>query len=687
MMCSQKELGVGEDHSGIWILPEDTPVGEDLARAAKLDNVLLEIGVTANRGDCLSVIGIARDLAAITGKRFRVPEIRPNRVGGEIERKISVDIEDPDLCPRYTGMMVRDVTIRPSPQWMASRLRAVGIRPINNIVDVTNYVLMEYGQPLHAFDYDLLTKHAIVVRRARDGEVMRTLDEQDRKLNAQNLLICDGPTPVAMAGIMGGLNTEIEANSRNVFIESAYFDPVNIRKTSRQVGLSSESSIRFERGVDSEGVVSALHRAAQLMEQLGGGSIVRGYIDNYPKSIPRSEVKLRPTRVEKVLGVRLSAQRIRDILLSLGMEIEPVSQDLFRVVVPSYRGDVTREVDLIEEIARIHGYDKVPLTLPDVSKYEKPLSDSYRLRDRIREAMCSMGFYEVITHGFGSAAAQDRFRIETGSGDYLRLLNPMNEDQAVMKDCLLPGILDCLDRNLKRGGRDVRIFELRPVFLYRGQEELPDEQYHLAFLGCGSMFRRGWRSDDQDLDFFDAKGVLEELFETMGLEDVDYEAVEAPFLHPGRSAAVSIQGRRIGLIGQVHPKLLESLEINARPVMCELEFEPMLEFSKAVMRYEGISRYPAVYRDLALVVDEQTRAGDLVRAIKDLNIKIVQDVEIFDIYRGASLGEGKKSIAFSLVYQSDEKSLTDEAVDKVQGLILEKLGVAFGAVLRGPEGS
>ena len=681
MLLSVRDAGIGDDHSGIWEFPDDVATGQDLATAAMMDDAVLEFTVTANRGDCLSHLGIAREIAALTGQRVRLPKSRPQRVGGKIDEHIRIDIKQPEWCRRYTGMMVRDVEIGPSPLWMQSRLRMVGIRPINNIVDVTNYVLMEFGQPLHAFDHERLTHHHIIVRAAKDGEKMDTLDGERRTLSADNLLICDGEAPVAIAGVMGGLNSEVIDETRHVFIESAYFDPINVRKTSSALGLTTESSYRFARGVDSEGLVHALHRAAYLMEETGGGEIISGYIDNYPKPIPRAETNLRVSRTNAVLGMNLKEARISEILLSLGMEVQRVNEDLFRVTVPPYRTEVYREIDVIEEVARIEGYDKIPTSFPKVPLYSPPPDEFRTFRNGLSNRMVSLGFQEVMNFAFDSTVRQDRFLMPGAEPDYVGVLNPATEEAAVMRRSLVAGLVKNLKHNLSFGLQDVKIFELRPVF---DRDEKGDivERYRLAALMNGHIRAASWNLTPAVVDFFDLKGVLETLFTTEGIAGVGFERTTIDFLHPGKTASIVAGGKALGFVGALHPDVMRSLDLSGEPVVFELDIADLHKLSKVRLKYEKESRFPSALRDLAVVVDEDVAAGRLLEVIEGLGIDLLCEVNLFDVYRGERIGAGSKSLAFSLRFQASDRSLTDEEVSVQYERIVSTLETEVGARLR-----
>lgn len=682
MLCSLRELGIGDEHEGVWELPDDLEAGQDLAQATFLDDVVFEIAITANRGDCLSAIGIAREIAALTGTRIRLPNARQQRLGGKIDEYIKIDIKNPDLCRRYTGMVVLGLEIKPSPLWLASRLRLVGIRPINNIVDITNYVLMEWGQPLHGFDYEKLSNHHIIVRRAAEGEKITTLDGVERKLVDTNLLICDGDSKVAIAGVMGGLYSEVTPETTNVFIESAYFDPTSIRKTSSSLGLISESSYRFERGVDPEGVIQALQRSASLMEELGGGQIITGYTDCYPKQIANNQTNLRVSRVNSILGLHLSTLRISEILLALGMETKAVGEDLLHVSAPSYRRDIYREIDLIEEIARIEGYDRIPTTMP-VVPLVSPVKDSFKeFRNSLQELMVTLGFTEVLNYSFDRRERQQIVAEADQSDKYVRIMNPATEEAAIMRRFLLPGLLKNLSNNLKFGTQELRIFELKPVFIPGPKGELPKQRQHFAALLAGHFRPASWNLTPAEVDFFDLKGVVETVCLAVGAGPVTFVPLVKKACHPGKCASVMIGDQPVGYLGVVHPNLIGELDLQGEPVVFELDIHELHKLSIKQVNYMRESRYPSALRDLAILVDDTLAAGQILEEIRSLDLPLLDDVKLFDVYQGDRLEAGKKSLAFALRYKSPERSLTDQEVQQVHDQLIEHLGEKFEAKLR-----
>lgn len=685
MLCSRKELGFGEDADGIWALPPETPVGEPLATVLGLGDVRIEIGVTPNRGDCLSHIGIAREAAAICGTALRYPDCTLEETGPPIEGLAAVSIVDPVGCPRYCARVVENVRVAPSPEWLRKRLEAVGIRSINNIVDVTNFVMMELGQPLHAFDHDLLRENRIVVRRATAGEPFTTLDGEKRALFDDTLLICDGVGPVAVAGIMGGLDSEITEKTTRVLIESAYFEPTGIRRSSRKLGLRSESSFRFERGVDPEGTPRALDRAAQLMARLGGGRIARGRIDTYPNRHRPITLGLRVERTNRFLGTRLSGRRMAEVLRSIEIQVTDEETDRLAVGVPSFRPDITREVDLQEEVARLVGYDQIPVTLAVAGLDASPQDPDQQARHMVKDALRSAGLSEVINYSFIGEAGLRKLRLAEDDPrlDPVRVLNPLSEDQGVMRTSLLPGILQTASRNFDHRNEDVRIFELSKVFLPNPGAPLPDEPHRLACVLAGKRLPDRLYGQQEEVDFTDAKGVVESVLECFHLEEITYTSRGTPpYLDARCSASVLCGERWIGCLGPVHPQVAAAFDMKRIPYVLELDFDALCALRKPHPMYRALPKYPEVARDLAIVVDARVPVLDPLDYIKGLEEPLLEQIEVFDIFRHARLGDDKKSLGYRLVYRAADRSLTDEEVNDLHGRLTEKVLERFQATLR-----
>lgn len=682
MLCSEKELGLAEQSEGIMILPRDLPLGVPVFEALGLKDTVLEIGITPNRADCLSVIGIAREIAAKLGTTLRSPDTSMEEGGEETSSHATVEIVDPDLCPRYTARLIRGVTIGPSPQWLVRRLNSAGIRAINNVVDVTNYVLLEYGHPLHAFDFRLLAGGTIIVRRAADGEVFRTLDGQDRQLTHEDLTIRDRERAVALAGIMGGENSGVSDTTTDILLESAWFDPRTIRRTSKRLGLRSESSFRFERGADIDGVIRALDRAASLISRLAGGTVCRGVIDAYPRPVRRPPVTLRSFRVNQILGTRLTVQEIEQTLKSLFFEVTPLGTETFSVQVPSFRVDIDREIDLVEEIARLQGYDSIPVTLPSSRGGAGAESPRQGVERTIRDVMVSLGFNEVINFSFTHPDAPRALMLPDDDGrlSAMSLLNPLVTEQSVMRTTLIPEILATALYNVNHRITRQRLFELRRLYLPTGEGQLPSEPLCLAALMTGPRHGEEWCNGREPVDFYDLKGVVETLLHRLGVESVRFDAKQGePYLHPGKSAVVSSTGVRLGTFGEIHPQVQRNFELTQPVLLLELSVEKLVECRSSRRSIEPPSRFPDSARDIALLVDESVPALDLVSAVHGLRMPLVRSVVIFDVYRGENLPQGKKSIALRIRYGSLERTLTDDEITRIHEKVVRQLEEKFSA--------
>ncbi|MCX7634323.1 MAG: phenylalanine--tRNA ligase subunit beta [Syntrophales bacterium] len=686
MLCSAEELGIGDDNTGILVLPSHLPLGMDLAKALDLKDTVLDIGVTPNRADCLSIVGVAREVAAITGKTLRYPQVTLVEDGEDIHDLTSVTIMDPDLCPRYSARVIKEVTIGPSPLWMRQRLEAVGLRSINNIVDITNFVMMELGQPLHAFDFRFLEEGRIVVRRSREGETFISLDEKERLLRSDTLMICDGVKPVAIAGIMGGLNSEVKDDTTTVLLESAYFLPASIRRSSRWLGMATDAAFRFERGVDPEGVIRALDRAAALMAELGGGRVCRGIIDAYPNPLPVvKDIPLRVSRVRTFLGSDVGEEEMTDILRRLEMVVEPGSAGEYRVTPPTFRVDITREIDLIEEIARLHGYEKVPVTMPSASGTPEGKTNKEILEDEIRVMMRGCGYSETITYSFIPVSFPERLDIPEDKERCVKISNPLSEEQGVMRTTLLYSLLDVMGRNARAGIHDLKIYELGRVYFQRGRGELPDEQQRLGILASGCRYDNSWHHKGVDVDFYDVKGCIENTLAALNIRDVRFLAdKDVPFLHPGRSSRIYSGGRSLGILGEVHPRVRERFDLRRPVIVAELDMDALLALWKPQrMSFTEISKFPPSLRDVAFIVGEQMDAQVLLDAALAQNKEILEKVSIFDIYRGGNLPEGKKSIGIRFIYRSLNKTLTDDEINATHAQVIQAVMEASSAIIRG----
>lgn len=642
------------------------PVGDDE------DDAALELDLTPNRGDCLGLINMAREVSALSGNPVIIPKVSLKENNEKVEDYITVEIAEPDLCRRYAARVIKNCRVAPSPEWMQDRLAGAGIRPINNIVDVTNYVMLESNQPLHAFDYRLLGEdHRILVRCAQPGETITTLDGVERALDEEMLLITDGTRGVALAGVMGGENTEINDDTTDVLLESAWFLGTNIRKTGRKLALRSDSSMRFEKGTDIEGVIYAVNRAAALIQELAGGQVVKGVFDNYPRPWKADEIILRSERVNYVLGTRISIEEIGDCLKRLGLRFTK-NRGQFKVYAPSYRPDLMIEADLIEEVARLYGYDRIPPRLPEGDSSPGGLDKGQKYRTTVKELM-SRSFFELVNYNFVNPSSLDRIRIPENSPlrDFIKLANPLSEDQSVMRTILLPGLLDSVAGNLARKNQNLAFFEMGPVF-HPGDQDLAREILKLGAVVCGER-ESFWLQKNVAMDFFYLKGLLEDLLLQLSVSDVSFAAIDHPAYHPGRTAVVEAEGREIGIIGEIHPLVLENYDIRQRACAFELDMQGLFELSRKRTMNDEIVRYPSVERDIALLVPSEAKAQDLLAGIRNAGGELLRQVLVFDLYSGGQVPEGKKSMAFRLTWQSNQKTLTDSEVSDLMEAVLEEL--------------
>jgi phenylalanyl-tRNA synthetase beta chain len=685
MLCSEKELALSEEGAGIMILEPHLPLGTPLEEALGIQDWILDVNITPNRADCLCVRGLAREIGALGGRRrsepAQIPFSGPARAGDAT----SVIIERPDLCPRYVAQLILGVKIQPAPFWMRHRLEVVGVRAINNIVDATNYVMLEMGQPLHAFDFELLEEKRIVVRTASAGESFTTLDGVARTMPQEALMICDGKKPVALAGIMGGLNSEVESFTKNILLESAYFDPMGVRRTSKRVGLSTEASLRFERGIDPNGCLRAANRAAALMVETGGGSVTREAVDTYPRKIEPRKIDLRPSRVNRILGTSISRAGIQQILKSLELAAEDQDPNSLQVVPPTFRVDLQREIDLVEEVARVHGFHNIPVTLPLGRVSAAGETKTQQSIRKAKEILTACGFWEVINYSFISSQMLRTLRLD----DTERLLralpiqNPLSEDEGVMRTTLLPGMLQTVRLNASRQIVDVKIFELGRAFYPQKGRELPEERELLAGLITGRREEEAWAKTNAESDFFDLKGAVETLLHKLAVDRIEFTVEgESPFLKPGASCRITAQGERIGILGEIHGEVLQAHDLKHKVFFFELDFQTTIDRIREKRTFKPLPRFPAVTRDLALIVDEKIPSDALLEVIRGANNGLIAEVRIFDLYRGNPIPAGKKSLAFRLKYQEEGRTLTDAEVNEVHQTIIQLLAEKHGAILR-----
>lgn len=686
MICSLQELGIEgklvpkEYAEGIFVFPSDAPVGEDALVQLNLDDEVLELGLTPNRSDCLSMLGVAHEVAAILSREVTYPETAAETISEKASDAIAVKIEDKEANPYYTAKVIKNVTIAPSPLWMQTRLMAAGIRPHNNVVDITNFVLLEYGQPLHAFDYDRLGSKEIVVRKAKQGEKIVTLDGQERELKEDHLVITNGIEPVAIAGVMGGANSEVQADTKNILLESAYFDGQTVRKASKDHGLRSEASARFEKGVDPNRVVPAAERAAQLMALYAGGEVLNGAAEEKSFEPAPAVIQIAAEKISSVLGMDISSEDISSIFNRLGFESEQDGSS-FTVTVPTRRGDITIEEDLVEEVARLYGYDNIPSTLPVTKTTPGTLTEYQVKRRKVRRFLEGAGLSQAITYSLTSKEKAAQFALENSELTLLSL--PMSEDRSVLRLSLLPHLIDVLRHNLARQNDQVAVYEIGSVYLSGGKENQPNEKEHLAAAITGLWHFHQWQGEKKAADFYVLKGILDGLLEKLGLtSQVEYVQSKRDGLHPGRTADVLVNGQFAGFIGQLHPSVQKENNLT-ETYLLELDLAMLMQADEEKAAYSMIPRFPSITRDVALVVDQKIVAGELKSEIISAGGKLLKDVSVFDVYEGDRLEAGKKSIAFSLKYLDPERTLTDEEVTKSFDKVMKAVSEKFGAELRG----
>lgn len=686
MLCSEKELALAEDSPGIMILPAGLTLGEPVFAALGLKDFQIEIGLTPNRPDCLSVVGVAREVAALCQQELKLPVSNVEEIDDQIENHAAVVIENEEGCPRYAARMVKNITIGPSPDWMVRRLEAVGMRSINNVVDVTNYVMMELGHPLHAFDFRYLEDGKIVVKSAKAGEKFTTLDDQEHSLSAEDLMICDGQRPVAMAGVMGGLNSEVQSDTSTVLLEAAYFKPTMIRRTSKRHGLHTESSHRFERGADIDMIPVALDRAASLIAELADGQVASGMIDCYPRQLDPVVIEITTPRVKKLLDIPISTDEVKQHLESIGLQtLDGGRSDCLQVTVPSFRPDIEREVDLIEEVARLYGYGRIPVTMPVGTVDAKLPPLRQLLQKSLRQTMVASGFSEAINYSF--VAADSLNKIAIGADDrrftQVKILNPLSEDQAVMRTSLVPSLLDTVSRNLNYRSSNLRLFELRPVFLTQSDRDQCLEKLSLTAVMSGQSSPEGWSQDPSLVDFYDIKGVVEEILAKVNIYNVSFDStVSQPYLHPGKSCQLVLGEKSLGFIGEVHPEVLNNFTIEQPVYLFELDVDAIIASAGQYAQFKTLSKFPDVKRDSALLLDESISADQVMDIVNKSKIRLVESASIFDLYTGKGVPVGKKSLAIRVCYRDLEKTLTEAEVTKSHDKLIRSICHLLDAEIR-----
>ncbi|TMV42687.1 phenylalanine--tRNA ligase subunit beta [Paenibacillus mesophilus] len=691
MICSAKELGLNEkllpkeQQEGILVLPEDTQVGASILEVLGIGDEVMELDLTPNRSDCLSMIGVAYEIAAILGRDVLLPEdevgLHPSQT--KTSDQLHVDITAAEQCSRYSARIISGVKVGPSPLWLQSRLTAAGVRPINNIVDVTNYVMLEYGQPLHAFDAAKLEGGRIEVRLAREGEKFVTLDNVERTLAPHMLLIADGVKPIALAGVMGGANSEVSAETTTIVLESAKFDGGTVRKASRQLGLRSEASLRFEKEVNADAVIPALDRAASLIAKLAGGGISEGIAESVTHHAEPVTVRISLDKINRYLGTELSSLEIKVILNRLHFQYEDKSNGEWHIHVPLRRGDITRDVDVIEEIARLYGYDNIPVTPILGATTPGSLTREQSIRRTLRRLLTESGLHEVVTYSFTHPEQIAAFRGMYPSAKPIALSMPMSEERSVLRTSLVPHLLDTALYNRNRNMDDVAVFEIGKVFVTSEDAltTLPQEKLMLGVVWTGKRSSAHWGGKAEKVDFYDLKGVFEKLTSALGIEEVRYSSAQPEGFHPGRTAEIAIGSGTIGRLGQLHPALQQTKDLEDTYVL-EIELEPLIEHASFRIEYKPLPKYPSIGRDMAIVVDAGVPVGEIRSTARNTAGALLESIEVFDIYTGERLGGGKKSVAFALVYRHPDRTLTDEEVAELHGKVVTALEQTFGAELR-----
>lgn len=692
MCCSKRELGLGTDHEGIWVLPEDAVVGTPIAEYLGLTDTVIDLEITPNRPDCLSMVGFAREVGAMYGLDWREPAAQLEEADESIEGQVSVTIDDAERCPRYTARLIKGVKVGPSPDWLVERLTAIGQRSINNIVDVTNYVLFELGQPLHTFDFDTLDLEDgaahIIVRAAQDGEKLVTLDETERELTSDMTVIATPKRAVALAGVMGGLDSEVTDATVNVLLETAAFSPAHTSRTSRNLGLISESSLRYERRVDDMNVDERADYAAALIAEVSGGTVCSGIVDEWPAGTPEERVlAFRIERFQKMMGEAIPVEFVTDCLGRLGCIVTDEGEGVLRVVAPTFRPDLEREIDLYEEVLRLYGMDRIPSTLP-AGRGRLGVRTPQQLVDaKLHATLSACGMNETMTYSFAAADDVKKLRMnEEGLGEAAELINPMNAEQSCMRRTIVPGLLRSVAYNQSRGVSNIQLYEIGTVFSSREGAAQPKERRRLAGVLAGSMGPVAWNNAPAAFDFFDGKGVLESIARELALPKVRFKALsaeEAPHLQPGRAAQMLSGGDVVGWVGEIHPLAADAFEAAAPVVAFELDMAVLERAARPARDYVDVPQFPAVARDAAFVVDESVTNEKLMQCMTSAGGKLLEGVQLFDVYRDEErIGAGKKSMAYSLTYRAADRTLTSEEVDKAHDRLVKKVSNATGAEQR-----
>lgn len=692
MLCSADELGIDsklllpEQRNGIFILPPDTPIGVDIKTVLGLDDTVIDIDLTSNRADCFSILGLAREISAITGCPLKMPALDVQEAaGGQAADYVHIKIAAPELCSRFSTRVLKDIKIAPSPEWMQNRLRACGVRPISNVVDVTNYVMLELGQPMHAYDADKVAGRTLIVRRAEEGEKLVTLDDKERILNPSMIIIGDAEKAAGLGGVMGGLLTEVTDATKNVILEAASFHGPSIRRTSRALGLRSEASGRFERGVDTILTHNALNRAAHLLEQMGACETFSGIVEAYPEEVKPAVITTTPAKINGRIGFVISREEIVAILQKLGFGVEEKGEELL-VTAPSWRRDIECDADISEEIARMHGYDYIESHQPELTITQGRQSVLDDVKDAVQDYMAAAGLNEMMTYSFIKAAAFDKMLLPADDSrrSCIELLNPITDAFSVMRTTMIPSALQTASFNLRNHNDSVALFEVGRIFLPKALplSEDPEERPVLAAVISGKREPLNWCVSKENVDFYDMKGLVEGLLAALQVRGYTLERSAAPYLHPGKSCDIVLNGQIIGSFGEVHPVVQEGFELDQTVYVLEMDIKPLVDSATAVPKYQHLPKYPAMSRDIAVVVPLEVSNEEIEAVIRANAGELLRAVRVFDIYTGKQVAAGCKSMAFNLTYQADDRTLTDAEVDDSMKRVIAKVAEAYKAELR-----
>ncbi|MDN5354475.1 MAG: phenylalanyl-tRNA synthetase beta chain [Candidatus Cloacimonadota bacterium] len=682
MLCSEKELGISDNHEGIMVLPDNSEVGKDLATQLGLNDVRYEAEITPNRPDLLGMIGIARDLSALLNRKLQLPVAEISEDKTPIETLLSLENTEPKLCQRYLARVIKGVKIAPAPAWLQNRLRSVGLRPINNVVDITNFVMMEYGHPLHAFDYDKIVGKKIIVRRAKQGEKFTALDEETYNLNSSDLVIADSEKPMALAGIIGGTNSHITAETTNIVLEAANFHYIGIRRSSSHHKIFTDSSYRFERGMSSVTNEFISKRAASFILEIAGGELAKGALDSYPNPLPLNIVKLRPSRVHKLLTIEISSEQIKQYLEALGLKQVDSNEEELAFQIPSFRQDLTREIDLIEEIIRLHGYN-------NVQTFQKPqnITDTHRFyaRRRVQDAAVNNGFSEIINWSFGDPDDLDKLQLapEDPRRKTVKIKNPLGPSFSIMRSSLIPQLLKTALYNIHHGQEDLKLFELNKVFSVRRGQKLANEELQFSGLMCGLAQPNIWHTKTRQVDFYDAKGVAEDILQILHITNVSWLPSEEPFYQPGQAAKIAYKKLIIGNVGKMDAKIAATFNLEKPLYLIDINLEKILrEIKTKLPQFQPIPKFPTVQRDISLLIPAKYNWSKVKKAIFQINPKIIKNINIFDEYKGKNVEKGWRSISFSLQLSSSTKTLTDDYINNLIQKIIDTLKNRFSIQMR-----